>query len=103
MLMCEPVNMVVDHIDADTTNNRRNNLRVITNAQNIQNKKGARRDSNTGIRGVNWHKPSNKWVARFQVDGKRINLGTFDDINEAEKAVKEARAKYMPFSKEALQ
>ncbi|ARK32158.1 hypothetical protein BkAM31D_21195 [Halalkalibacter krulwichiae] len=33
---------------------------------------------------------------------KRINLGYFDDMKEAEIAVKNARKKYMPFSKEGI-
>lgn len=44
--------MVIDHINHDTLDNRRSNLRVVTQQENMQNRHGADRDSSTGIRGV---------------------------------------------------
>jgi len=34
-------------------------------------------------RGVSWDKSLNKWRARIMVNGKRISLGVYDDIEEA--------------------
>ena len=42
------------------------------------------------IKGVTYDKSRNKWVARISINGKRIYLGRFDTIAEAEKARKEA-------------
>lgn len=42
------------------------------------------------IKGVTYDKSRNKWVARISINGKRIYLGRFDTIQEAEKARKEA-------------
>ncbi|WP_066160445.1 HNH endonuclease [Halalkalibacter krulwichiae] len=96
-------NLTVDHFNNNTLDNRRSvNLRILTNAQNQQNKKGARKDSVTGIRGVEFKKDRMKFQARLAVNKKRINLGYFDDMKEAEIAVKNARKKYMPFSKEGI-
>lgn len=92
----------VDHINHDTLNNTDNNLRICTNAENKQNMKGARLDNKTsGIRGVSWHKCKNNWRAQIGIKGKIIHIGSFDNLEEAEEAVKVARAKYMPYSQEA--
>ncbi|KYD03484.1 hypothetical protein B4102_3402 [Heyndrickxia sporothermodurans] len=91
-------NLVVDHINHNTLDNRRSNLRLITRAQNNQNRKGAQVNSESGIRGVHWIKKHNKYQAFIQINNKGIQLGLFDDINKAEKAVIEARKKLMPYS-----
>ena len=100
MLMKPNVDMVVDHINRNTLDNRRENLRVITTGQNTQNIHGNKR-SETGIRGVSrnkkWGKP---WRARVRVNGKDKYLGSFDTLEEAERAAIEGRKKYLPYSTE---
>lgn len=97
-LFNNPNGFVIDHINHDTLNNTKANLRAITIAQNAQNKKGAQSNSESGIRGVSFNKMANKWHARVVVNYRKFNLGYFDDIKEAEKAVIEGRKKYMPYS-----
>lgn len=97
-LFNNPEGFQIDHINHDTLNNTRGNLRIVTPGENSQNKKGAYKTSKSGIRGVFWDKRSKKWNAHFQVDKKKVNLGLFQDIEEAEKAVIEARRKHMPYS-----
>jgi hypothetical protein len=94
--------LVVDHINHNTLDNRKSNLRVITQGQNNQNRKKIRVESKSGIRGVYWDKKNNKWRSHIQIDRKQIYLGYFTDLSEAELAVKNARVKYMPYSQEAL-
>lgn len=96
-----PEGMTVDHINHDTLDNRRENLRIVTNAENQQNKKGAYKNSKSRVRGVSWNKTANKWMAMLAVNGKRIYVGCYIDLSEAERAVKEARSIFMPFSSEA--
>lgn len=100
MLMKPEAGMVVDHINRNTLDNRRDNLRVITTGQNTQNIYGNKR-SETGIRGVSrnkkWGKP---WRARVRLNGKDKHLGSFDTIEEAEQAAINARKKYLPYSTE---
>lgn len=91
----------VDHIDHDTLNNRRSNLRTVTRAQNQQNRLGASSHSKTGIRGVHWDKKVGAWYAKIRLNQKVIFVGYFQDIKEAETAVIKARKTYMPFSQEA--
>jgi len=89
---------VTDHKNHDTLNNKRENLRILTNAENLQNKKGPNRNNTSGVRGVTRVKGSNKWRAKIGFQGKKIHVGYFDDLKEAEKAVIEARRKYLPYS-----
>ncbi len=83
----------VDHKNHKTLDNRRLNLRVCTRSKNCQNQK--RRISNTsGFKGVMWHTHHQKWVARIQTNGKRINLGDYIDPKLAYEAYCKAALKY---------
>ena len=73
---------VVDHIDGDYMNNRKNNLRLVTRAENSRNLKKAVNNS-SGHSGVSWHKPMKKWIAKISVNGKEIWLGSFDNKEDA--------------------
>lgn len=98
-----PKGYVVDHIDHDTLNNCKSNLRIVTNAENQQNRLGAKKGSKSGVRGVYWHKGDERWRAQVSINKKTYYLGEFKDIKEAEQVVIEARKKYMPFSQEAME
>lgn len=67
--------LVADHINHDTLDNRRCNLRAITHQQNTQNRRSNANNS-TGSRGLRQVK-GGKWEARICVDGKNIGLGRF--------------------------
>jgi hypothetical protein len=73
----------VDHKDLNKHNNRWDNLRAATRAQNIQNtaKRNIRKTSK--YKGVWWHKWSGKWESKISVEGKQIGLGRFDSEREA--------------------
>lgn len=95
--------MVGDHINHNTLDNRRCNLRSVTQAQNNQNKIGAYKNNNSsGVRGVTWKKSNNKWEAQVMVNKKQKYLGLFSKLEDAISAVEEERAKNMPFSKDAI-
>lgn len=100
-IMNPPDDMMIDHINGDTKDNRRCNLREVTSAQNQQNRFGSRSDSKTGIRGVSWNKVHKSWTAHITINGKFKSLGQFENKEEAVRIATEARAKLMPFSKEA--
>ncbi|UVI31198.1 HNH endonuclease [Paenibacillus spongiae] len=98
-----PSHLVVDHINHNTLDNRQScNLRLLTIAQNLQNRQGAQSNSKSGVRGVSWHKEKKKWDARVKLNGKYKRIGYFDDLEEAKTAIEAARAELMPFSQEAL-
>ncbi|WP_411800508.1 HNH endonuclease [Cupriavidus respiraculi] len=81
--------MVVDHINHDTLDNRRINLRICTKSQNQWNRRvGA--NSSTGVKGVSHVKSRGKYRAEIRVFGKRIHLGWFDQIDDAAYAYRQA-------------
>jgi hypothetical protein len=53
------------------------------------------------VLGVFWYKDYQKWEAAIRVNNKVVKLGYFDEITDAEDAVKLARARLMPYSQEA--
>lgn len=92
VLMCATGNSKVDHRDCNGLNNRRLNLRFATTAQNTQNQNITKRNT-SGIKGVSWDKSRGKWVAHIGVEGRVINLGRYDSIDEAKNVRIEAAEK----------
>jgi len=84
-LLNNPKGFDVDHIDHNTLNNRRRNLRLCTNSQNIMNSK-IRSDNSTGFRGVSFNKKTKKYIARIMIDKKTITIGTYITALEASEA-----------------
>lgn len=83
----------VDHIDGDTHNNKIANLREADQSENRKN--CARHTKNTsGFNGVTWSSQCNKWLVRVCVNYKEMNLGLYEDKEEAIKVRKEADKKY---------
>ena len=74
--------MEVDHINHDTLDNRRSNLRVVTPTQNKR-WQPSRAGSSSEYVGVSWDSARYKWRAQIQVDGKVLNLGRFSTEYEA--------------------
>lgn len=88
-----PEGMVVDHINRDPLDNRRFNLRICTQTQNLMNKV-VRKDASSGVKGVFYHKRDKLWIARIHANSKRIRLGGFKNKNDAIKARQKAEIKY---------
>lgn len=72
----------VDHINHDTLDNRRSNLRIATCSQNSMNRKKYRNNS-TGFKGVSFYKRHNNFMAQINVNGKRLHLGYRDTARKA--------------------
>lgn len=79
----------VDHINGDRSDNRRNNLRVASRSQNMQNR-GATKSNSTGLKGVCWDAERQKWLAQIKVNGRNKYLGRFDASEKAHAAYVEA-------------
>lgn len=88
-IMKPPPGFVVDHINGDGLDNRRQNLRICTTKQNNQNQ-SKHRDNTSGYRGVYFVKASKKWQASIRIDGKNYHQGLFEDPKEAALAYNKA-------------
>lgn len=84
---------LVDHIDHNGLNNRRINLRIVTQSQNSQNMK-VPRDGLTGFKGVTFVKNKKLFHARIRVNGKLISGGRTKDIIVAAKKYNELALKH---------
>lgn len=84
-LMNPNEDMVVDHINHNRLDNRKQNLRICTQGENLRNKK---------VKGVVFDKRRNKWYARIMINGKNLHLGSFATEEEAIKVRRQAEIKY---------
>lgn len=75
---------LVDHIDGNTLNNQRSNLRIVSQHGNQHNAKG--KSNQTGFPNV--RKLGQKYQGRVRVMGRKISIGVFQTPAEAFEAVK---------------
>ena len=80
----------IDHINRVRDDNRIENLRPCTTQENSYNKKVT---SESGVKGVHWHKQISRWVASIRANGRNIHLGTFVDKELAISIASTARNK----------
>ena len=78
-----PEGLVCDHIDEVKTNNDISNLRYITKRENISR---SIRGGTSSYTGVSWNKQIKMWVAQITVEGKKKNLGYYEDEVQASEA-----------------
>lgn len=88
-----PKHLVVDHINMNKLDNRKENLRVCKQQQNCFNKLEQKNNS-SGHRGVTFNKRNNKWRARIGLNEKQIHLGYYDKLEDAIEARLSAENKY---------
>lgn len=88
-----PKGMCTDHINGDGLDNRRGNLRICSNSQNLMNR-GKQKNNASGFKGVWWQKIERKWQAQIQVNKKVISLGYYPTKECAAIAYNEAATKY---------
>jgi hypothetical protein len=80
-LMNPPEGLIVDHINGDGLDNRRENLRICTHAENMRNRRKLKqgRSQYKGVR----LEPSGRWRAVIKYEGEMIHIGCFDTENQA--------------------
>jgi len=83
----------VDHINGNRLDNRRENLRTCTNAENMRNR-GKTASNTSGYKGVYRGRQPGRWRALIMVDGETISLGQYDTPEEAHEAYRKAATEF---------
>ena len=92
--------MPIDHMDQNPANNRWSNLREVPHQLNCHNVSAPSKNSVTGVLGV--HMRSRRgtrdkpYVADIRVDGRKIHLGQYATLREAQAAYLKAKAEFHP-------
>ena len=73
---------MIDHVDKDKSNNRIENLRLVSCQQN---------NFNTKAKGYNWNIHAKKWLTRIKLNGKSRHLGYFENEEDAREAYLKAK------------
>jgi len=88
-----PKGLLTDHINRNTLDNRKINLRVADKRLNSINS-GLQSNNTSGYRGISWNKRRSKWETYIWNNGLRIQLGNYKIIKDAVFARKQAELKY---------
>lgn len=95
-IMKTPKGMVCDHINHDTLDNRKENLRNVTNSQNLMNRKGAASNNKLGERCI--RKEKKGFRVQVKVGGKYVYDKYFSSIEAAivarDKALKQHHGEF---------
>jgi hypothetical protein len=92
-LMNNPVGFVVDHINRNSLDNREENLRVCTQADNSKNKR-IKSENTSGHTGVCFDNTRGRWLAQLSSNGNRILSERFPTKEEAVRAYEKAAAEH---------
>jgi hypothetical protein len=97
LIMKPPAGMQVDHINHNTLDNRRSNLRIVTPAENASHRRRPKErttSKKTRSKYVGVHKSWNWWAAQICVNYEHIRLGNFKTQEEAALVYDAAVRKY---------
>ncbi len=100
-IMQTPKGFIVDHINGNKLDCRKENLRICTLAENNQNIISVKKNNKTGIKGIGYDNQRNKYVAHITVNYKKVFLKYCDTPEEAKLIYSYARAYSAPLSQEA--
>ena len=86
----------IDHINRNRADNRLENLRPASKAENAQNR-GITSMNSSGVIGVSPCRRTGKWQAQIKCMGVHRHLGRFDTVVEAEAAYRHAKSELHKF------
>ncbi|MDO8725632.1 MAG: AP2 domain-containing protein [Candidatus Methanoperedens sp.] len=86
LIIDSPNGVYVDHINRDTLDNRRSNLRLATPSQSRANTSGQRTRHISKYKGVRYYSRTKRWVSSICANRKRIFLGSYDLQEDAARA-----------------
>lgn len=98
MIMNAPSHMVVDHVNGNPLDNRKENLRICSQLENSRNRQANKGQKYKGvalinIKGVKRPKTNRRFFASIFYQGKSVRIGYFETENEAAKAYDEKARK----------
>lgn len=77
-----PEGFETDHINRNKLDNRRENLRTVTNSQNKLNT-NLQKNNKSGYRGIWWESNRQKYKVQIRIHNRTIELGRYFDLNYA--------------------
>lgn len=87
----------IDHINGNRSDNRIRNLRDVPKAFNMQNRRAANRTNmSTGVLGVTYRPKEGVYAAKIGISGRRVSLGLFKTVRDAQAAYLEAKKSLHP-------
>lgn len=99
LILSAPDDMEVDHINGNPLDNRKENLRLATRAQNNQNRKMHKRNA-VGFKGVVAARKPGRFIGYIHTKEKKVHLGTFGSAEDAARAYNTAATEeYGEFAK----
>lgn len=75
LVLKAPNGLMIDHINGNGLDNRKSNLRIVTNRQNCQNR---HQTKTSRFPGVSWNKRRKKWESQAQINGKHKSIGFYE-------------------------
>ena len=82
LIVNAPNGAQVDHVNRDTLDNRKDNLRICSQSDNLRNQPMRERNL-SGFKGVDFCSKTKKFRVQIQVDGRKVHGGYFGDIRAA--------------------
>lgn len=91
LITSAPKGKVVDHINGNGLDNRRNNLRICSISENLVNQ-GPQKNNKSGVKGVSWN--MGQWLVQVKYKNKRVYAKRFKSLEQAREAYKIIATKY---------
>jgi hypothetical protein len=81
---------IVDHVNGDTLDNRKQNLRFVTASQNARNVRSSQRQKRGEFKGTWYYEKKGIWHAKISINNRSKTIGCFKTEEEAARAYDEA-------------
>jgi hypothetical protein len=99
VILNAPRSLEIDHVNGNGLDDQRANIRLVSHAQNHQNRVSAQ-GATSNYRGVYWSSVEQRWIAQVRLNGRRAFRRRFRDERTAALAVSAARRELMTHSVE---